>query len=1420
MQTAPTNFQSYFEASDHSAQYKLVINGVDYTAEHIQTAPRLVRPMMDKPVIGRVCSATLTVTVRERENITIPKAATVDLYCRMARADGRVSGWLALGKFLVSSRKIKKSLITLTCRDYMLKTGRSYLDKTSLTTWPQTYQAVAEDIASIIGVTLDSRCSFKTGTGFAVDAFPDDILMSEMLAGIAVCNGGNWIMTETGQLRLVPFAKPAASLLQVINRKMMGFTLLEAGVQTISRVILTAHEGEEEYTAGNDTGYTLEANCPFANQTVADYLCNTTDGILKGVTYLPYKMDKAPLNPRIELGDSLWLTVGNGSDYHDYNDYQVVVHSMDSACNPDFQTDVASNFPSETEDEYPYDTVTETQAKRTVTTNGVYYGNSITHTDGFKSVHESGAYAQFNANTLKFVDANGRECFYYDTTDNTFRINVEELDIISEKLDNIGGTNLMINTLEPSVASVEDYPRPGGGTHSSVGGTPSVATHGIRVTAAANQWLSISFGGTNSMNGFVVGKTYTLSFDASYKLLTGYTGTGTYNLAVWAYVNSNLWESWVIRPINSSTAGIEYLNEHHAVTFTVPEGATLFRLFVRMASTSQNYTAAGDYIETANIKLETGEVATAWSPAPGDLVGNDEIISKINVSPEAIQIAANKISLAGKTIDLTSDTISIQSTNFSVTPAGIITATGVNLTGTFNMTGGSINITTQSETYDTIILNYGTFTSKLAPIELKISNTDINRLVTMQAGGIFGYCVENGVEQQHFSLSSLGNLYLGGATNNGHLTLQSKGRAEISLFALANGGSDMYLYNYDPDHSSSSGGYVIRLYATPNNGGTIVLRDNSYIQSIYLNGQSHVLSINDLTGTGRITLTGSQGSVSVKGTGSYYTGMLSGGVSSSDGGALYLSKADGTNTVILNGTAGTFTFTGTSNLLSYSESGGLNLSHNSKHSIMLWPDSNGAGRLVLGDGASTLWRTALTNDGLTFRNSSDAVTASYPASGLQKLTGAVDSTTATGCVYAVPPQTFSSATTQQAAVEALLKYICTNYPNKTSCTFVGNYITTENRRGYELYISSTSTVDSNGLPQYASGIVYEISSTMMIYSINCVNYVVTIAFAVPRINGTEQTNLDNCSETGVYFYQTAAANTPASAGGSLITYKFNSVYSVQLAFSNASGNADATMFIRRRNSSGWLPWQRVRTSVGSDGSGVYLQEILNKNIFIRSLKAIYTANGVTFTPNANGTISIKGTATSAFNITIGQANLPTGYSYEMTGATGGSTSLAYLNIPSTANDTGSGSGVFTVSSSGNKDVRIIVASGAVLDHTFSPMVRVTGSGATYYPYVPRPYNYGAWDTNGSLIDWVNNSGTVRKYPLRTGHTYLVTVTRRNTTDTQYDGQWLCVAHSTNSHLTAIKQPSSTYTISVSSLTLSITTWTAYTNISILDLGGV
>lgn len=96
-------------------------------------------------------------------------------------------------------------------------------------------------------------------------------------------------------------------------------------------------------------------------------------------------------------------------------------------------------------------------------------------------------------------------------------------------------------------------------------------------------------------------------------------------------------------------------------------------------SNASNTYATKTQLNTAKseIKQTTDSISTTVSKK----VGNNEIISKINQSSEAVTINANKVSLNGKTINLTSDNIAIQSTNFSVDKNGKMTCSSANING-------------------------------------------------------------------------------------------------------------------------------------------------------------------------------------------------------------------------------------------------------------------------------------------------------------------------------------------------------------------------------------------------------------------------------------------------------------------------------------------------------------------------------------------------------------------------------------------------------------------------------------------------------------------------------------------------------------------------------------------------------------------
>lgn len=408
MQNLPTNWAELFEAP-HRTEYKLVINGIEYDSTHLQGNPVLTKPLLEKPTIGRVCSATLSATVIPYEDTPIPKAARVFLYSRLSDAEENVTDWIPQGRFYVSSRS-GKSNVSLTMRDEMLKGGRTYIDK-SILDWPASQVDIVNEIAALMGVELDPSTSLLDGAGYMVDTVNGDALMTEVLGAIGVCNGGNWVMTEDGKLKLIRLSSPGIPV-QNCSKSYGNYTDIGSAV-AISRVTLEDDNGDT-FTAGDDSGYELYTQCPYANLAVASALGNSTDGLLYGVKYQPFTSEKIFLNPAAQLGDTITIKTRLGVELN------VVLHSISASCNVGFTCDLQSQIDSDTEDEYPYETPSELQNNRTVKTNKTYYGNTINREYGFRSKMDSGAYAQFNAGGLEFVDENGKKCLYYDMEAKTF----------------------------------------------------------------------------------------------------------------------------------------------------------------------------------------------------------------------------------------------------------------------------------------------------------------------------------------------------------------------------------------------------------------------------------------------------------------------------------------------------------------------------------------------------------------------------------------------------------------------------------------------------------------------------------------------------------------------------------------------------------------------------------------------------------------------------------------------------------------------------------------------------------------------------------------------------------------------------------------------------------------------------------------
>lgn len=195
----------------------------------------------------------------------------------------------------------------------------------------------------------------------------------------------------------------------------------------------------------------------------------------------------------------------------------------------------------------------------------------------------------------------------------------------------IGGRNLIINTLYPNVSLVVNRPKLLGQIGTTTGrGTVSAAEHGLRFTNTAVNWQYIYFGLSSNnaavdMLGLEPGETYTLSADLSWKLYSAKSQIATtyYIGAFLAYSTVESGSFTMLNmpnqiPIAQADKGTE-MSGRLVYTFTVPTTAKRLYLGIRGDVTTTKYYAVGDYIEARNLKLEKGTKVTDWTPAPEDL---------------------------------------------------------------------------------------------------------------------------------------------------------------------------------------------------------------------------------------------------------------------------------------------------------------------------------------------------------------------------------------------------------------------------------------------------------------------------------------------------------------------------------------------------------------------------------------------------------------------------------------------------------------------------------------------------------------------------------------------------------------------------------------------------------------------------------
>lgn len=428
MHTVSTLWQELAQNPLVSKNEKIIIAGTEYGVSQLVGGAVREECMDATFEIGNAVSREIQIKLFP--TATIPRTAKIERYVQLVLKDASgvvtsESEWIPKGTFYTDTRvKSPQGMYTLTAYDSMLKTDTKWWDPSRGTgDWPMAMSDAVTDIASIIGVEVDTRTVINST--YTID-YPNDRTMREVLCDIAAAHGGVWLITDANKLRLITFATIDTSVTTGyvnIGTKVGHFESSDA-FEPVTRI--TLYWGDENaFTSpvdpedASDTGREIVADCLSATQTMADNLLTQ----LKGFQYQPYTSNKAWLDPAYELGDVVYIR-GMWS----------YLTNVNSSISTGVICSVSAPYEQEVDHEFPYVGTVSRNLKRKVALGQSYFGTSISRERGLVIQKTDGenvsGEAVFNSDVLamrSMVNGVMKDCIYFDASAGKYRISGDVL---------------------------------------------------------------------------------------------------------------------------------------------------------------------------------------------------------------------------------------------------------------------------------------------------------------------------------------------------------------------------------------------------------------------------------------------------------------------------------------------------------------------------------------------------------------------------------------------------------------------------------------------------------------------------------------------------------------------------------------------------------------------------------------------------------------------------------------------------------------------------------------------------------------------------------------------------------------------------------------------------------------------------------
>ena len=199
MQTVSALYQQ-IRSGRHYAERKINIAGTDYDEDVLVSLNTTGGLFADGTLsAGSAVAREIDVVLWGVDSTSIPKMAEMRPYYRLTNGT-QTSEWIQKGVFYIDTRSTDSGLLTIHGYDDMLKAEQVWVPDNSLG-FPMTMEQAANIIAGLMGVEIDARSVFNSA--YTVDYPANEYTLRDVLRYIAAAHGGNWIMSDAGELWLV-----------------------------------------------------------------------------------------------------------------------------------------------------------------------------------------------------------------------------------------------------------------------------------------------------------------------------------------------------------------------------------------------------------------------------------------------------------------------------------------------------------------------------------------------------------------------------------------------------------------------------------------------------------------------------------------------------------------------------------------------------------------------------------------------------------------------------------------------------------------------------------------------------------------------------------------------------------------------------------------------------------------------------------------------------------------------------------------------------------------------------------------------------------------------------------------------------------------------------------------------------------------